>query len=266
MVGEVGIARQEEESTATDVLTEQPEHLVTEQPECQKEMESSQYAECSHVNDDSSENDDSHSNMSLDMSFGSKLMEFKLSAEEEFGAAEPAVEPENAASEEFPHTCSTCKKTYRQAATLSRHQKIHLQENQLEDGDKKGRSEPAESNQLTSACTSPVNTVEQQMRTPEKEENSSVMETGAEDEGKECQREERSDEEEESGSSDLRCLEEENESPGGKTDKRKKICSVCTKRFWSLQDLTRHMRSHTGKSLYQPTVFDLLAVSLGTDG
>ena len=28
---------------------------------------------------------------------------------------------------------------------------------------------------------------------------------------------------------------------------RKVFCSLCPKRFWSLQDLRRHMRSHTGK-------------------
>ena len=28
---------------------------------------------------------------------------------------------------------------------------------------------------------------------------------------------------------------------------RKVHCSLCLKRFWSLQDLRRHMRSHTGK-------------------
>uniref|UniRef100_A0A8C4Q159 C2H2-type domain-containing protein n=1 Tax=Eptatretus burgeri TaxID=7764 RepID=A0A8C4Q159_EPTBU len=30
-------------------------------------------------------------------------------------------------------------------------------------------------------------------------------------------------------------------------EKRRKVCEVCQKRFWSLQDLTRHMRSHTGE-------------------
>ena len=56
--------------------------------------------------------------------------------------------------------------------------------------------------------------------------------------------EERSDEE--GGAAEPKSSEEGEERAGSRVDKRKKICSVCGKRFWSLQDLTRHMRSHTG--------------------
>lgn len=40
-------------------------------------------------------------------------------------------------------------------------------------------------------------------------------------------------------------------STASKADKRKKMCSVCCKRFCSLQDLMWHMRPHTGERLHK---------------
>ncbi len=186
--------------------------------------------------------DDSQSNNSLDMNLANILVDFKLSGTEQHqpkSPAEPVSPPD-----EFPHTCASCKKTFRHAATLSRHQKIHIQEVQPEDGGKKGRRQLAPQN--PGAAPRKEMELEAKLEDDEKDESSSCVESGADEEEKE--REEMSDDdEEEAASSELRALEEEGDLAGGKTDKRKKMCAVCSKRFWSLQDLTRHMRSHTGK-------------------
>lgn len=224
-------------------LTEQDKDIATESPEFEEDQESLQYVENFYINTNNNENDDdSQSNKSPDRNVASKPTELSETEQEQPEVAEPTVEPEGAPSEEFPHTCNTCKKTFRHATTLSRHQKIHLQDNQNEDGERKGRNYPALSSQPLDTSVSPIKEAEQDAQcAAAKEENSSIVESGTEEEEKEGQKEERN-KEEESGSSEL-------ESAAGKPDKRKKICNVCSKRFWSLQDLTRHMRSHTGKNI-----------------
>lgn len=236
--------KEEDKITTIDMdLTEQAKDIATESPELKKDLESSQSVENVHMNTNTENDDDSQSNKSLDMNVASEPTELKLSEteQEQPEAAEPAVEPEGAPSEEFPHTCNTCKKTFRHAATLSRHQKIHLQDNQNEAGGRKVKNQPPVSSQSVDTSASPIKEAEQETGAAEKEENSSVVESGAEEEEKEEGQKEERTEEEEGGSSEL-------ESAGGRPDKRKKICNVCSKRFWSLQDLTRHMRSHTGKN------------------
>ena len=194
--------------------------------------------------EDDDDDDDAHSSKSLDLNFASQLIDFKFSEHEPQSQTYPpegssgktaAVEEEDSAAplEDTKHTCKTCGKSFRYAATLARHEKAHLCERIVE--------RLCEENKNN--CTN-LKEEEEEMEAEEEKRRAaeSSMDSGSEDE----------DEDKEDQSDEEGGLEPKNsESDAGgeektKADKRKKVCSVCYKRFWSLQDLTRHMRSHTG--------------------
>lgn len=143
-----------------------------------------------------------------------------------------------------------CKKSFRYATTLARHERAHLSEETPTPAVEE--EAPPSKDEASESAAKPTDDDEEEEEEKEAEMEAEAEEAdgrGAESEGgdsgeseeEEKEKEERSDEE----ASEPKSLEG-GEATGRRVDKRKKICNVCGKRFWSLQDLTRHMRSHTG--------------------
>ncbi|XP_078395685.1 ras-responsive element-binding protein 1 [Cetorhinus maximus] len=210
--------------------------------------------------------EDTQSNESLDLNFASKLIDFKLEGPGSGGGASARPEGRN--------TCAACGKTFKYAATLARHRKAHACEHRRADGARGGKRGPRgvpdrEGAAAPVTAAAPPEAAVVRGRAAESPEGSEVRGESppppppprdclaeqrspagkAEAEGGGGQESEHSAGE--AAAAEQHGLKKAAASSSAKADKRKKICIVCNKRFWSLQDLTRHMRSHTGERPYK---------------